>query len=179
MSRTIGRVAAIAVFLIAQATFAFAAEIKVYSTIGVQAALEELAPKFEKATGHKLTITWGTAALLVKRVQAGESADLYVLVKQSHDTLVKENKATAGPDALFASSGMAMVVKKGAPKPDLASPEALKRALLNAKAVAHTAPAGGRITANATEAEATKAFIRVISAPSAAPIYAAKGLGPD
>ena len=39
-------------------------------------ALEELAPKFEKATGHKLTITWGTAALLVKRVQAGESADL-------------------------------------------------------------------------------------------------------
>jgi hypothetical protein len=50
---------------------------------------------------------------------------------------------------------------------------------LNAKAVAHTAPAGGRITANATEAEATKAFIRFISAPSAAPIYAAKGLGPD
>jgi molybdate transport system substrate-binding protein len=143
MSRTIGRVAAIAVFLIAQATFAFAAEIKVYSTIGVQAALEELAPKFEKATGHKLTITWGTAALLVKRVQAGESADLYVLVKQSHDTLVKENKATAGPDALFASSGMAMVVKKGAPKPDISTPEAFKQTLLKAKSIAYSNPASG------------------------------------
>lgn len=143
MSRTIGRVAAIAVFLIAQATFAFAAEIKVYSTIGVQAALEELAPKFEKATGNKLTITWGTAALLVKRVQAGESADLYVLVKQSHDTLVKENKATAGPDALFASSGMAMVVKKGAPKPDISTPEAFKQTLLKAKSIAYSNPASG------------------------------------
>ena len=143
MSRNIGRVAAIAVFLIAQATFAFAAEIKVYSTIGVQAALEELAPKFEKATGNKLTITWGTAALLVKRVQAGESADLYVLVKQSHDTLVKENKATAGPDALFASSGMAMVVKKGAPKPDITTPEAFKQTLLKAKSIAYSNPASG------------------------------------
>jgi molybdenum ABC transporter, periplasmic molybdate-binding protein len=143
MSRNIGRVAAIAVFLIAQATFAFAAEIKVYSTIGVQAALEELAPKFEKATGHKLTITWGTAALLVKRVQAGESADLYVLVKQSHDTLVKENKATARPDALFASSGMAMVVKKGAPKPDITTPEAFKQTLLKAKSIAYSNPASG------------------------------------
>src|SRR5450830_696610 len=145
MSRNIGRVAAIAVFLIAQATFAFAAEIKVYSTIGVQAALEELAPKFEKATGHKLTITWGTAALLVKRVQAGESADLYVLVKQSHDTLVKENKATAGPDALFASSGMAMVVKKGAPKPDISTPDAFKQTLLKAKSIAYSNPASGGV----------------------------------
>jgi molybdate transport system substrate-binding protein len=143
MSRTIGRVAAIAIFLIAQATFAFAAEIKVYSTIGVQASLEELAPKFEKAPGNKLTITWGTAALLVKRVQAGESADLYVLVKQSHDTLVKENKATAGPDALFASSGMAMVVKKGAPKPDISTSEAFKQTLLKAKSIAYSNPASG------------------------------------
>ena len=50
MSRTMSRLAAIAVFLIAQAGLATAAEVKVFSTIGVQAALEELAPKFEKAT---------------------------------------------------------------------------------------------------------------------------------
>lgn len=54
MSRTMSRLAAIAVFLIAQAGLARAAEVKVFSTIGVQAALEELAPKFEKATGNKL-----------------------------------------------------------------------------------------------------------------------------
>jgi len=83
MSRTMSRLAAIAVFLIAQAGFVNAAEVKVFSTIGVQAALEELVPKFKQATGHKLSITWATAAILVKRVQAGETADLMVLTKQS------------------------------------------------------------------------------------------------
>jgi len=143
MSRTIGRVAAIAVFLIAQATLASAAEIKVFSTIGVQAALEELTPKFEKASGHKLTISWGTAAILVKRVQSGETADLMVLTRQSLDALTKEGKASADTDATFASSGMAMVVKKGAPKPDIGTVEKFKEALLAAKSVAYIDPASG------------------------------------
>lgn len=120
-----------------------AAEIKIFSTIGVQSALEELTPKFEKATGHKLTITWATAAILVKRVQAGETADLMVLTKQSLDTLTKDGKASAGPDANFASSGMAVVVKKGSPKPDISTPEAFKQALLKAKAIAYSDPSAG------------------------------------
>ena len=140
---SMGRLAAGFAAVILAAQTGSAAEIKVFSTIGVQAALEELAPKFEKPTGNKLTITWGTAAPLVKRVQDGESADLYVLVKQSHDTLVKENRAAAGPDSLFASSGMAMVVKKGAPKLDISTPEAFKQTLLKAKSIAYSNPASG------------------------------------
>ena len=143
MSRTMSRLAAIAVFLIAQAGFVNAAEVKVFSTIGVQAALEELAPKFEQATGHKLNITWATAAILVKRVQAGETADLMVLTKQSLDALTKDNKATVGTDAVFASSGMAMVVKQGASKPDISTPDAFKQTLLNAKSIAYSDPAHG------------------------------------
>ena len=137
------RLAAIAVFLIAQAGLVKAAEVKVFSTIGVQAALEELAPKFEQATGSKLNITWATAAILVKRVQAGETADLMVLTKQSLDALTKDNKATAGADAVFASSGMAVVVKKGAPKQDISTPDAFKQALINAKTIAYSDPAAG------------------------------------
>jgi molybdate transport system substrate-binding protein len=143
MSRTLGRAAVAAVLLFAHSTFASAAEIKVFSTIGVQAALEELAPKFEKASGHKLTVTWGTAALLVKRVQAGETADLMILTKQSLDALTKDGKASAGSDAAFASSGMAMVVKKGAPKPDISTAEAFKQTLLKAKSIAYSNPANG------------------------------------
>jgi molybdate transport system substrate-binding protein len=143
MSRTWGRSAAVAAFIAAQATFATAAEVKVFSTIGVQAALEELVPKFEKASGHKLNITWATAAVLVKRLQAGETADLLVLTKQGLDTMVKENKATAGADAVFASSGMAMVVKKGAPKPDISTAEAFKHALLKAKTISYSNPEHG------------------------------------
>jgi molybdate transport system substrate-binding protein len=138
-----GRIAAIAVFLLAQAGLVSAAEIKVFSTIGVQSALEELAPKFEQATGHKLNITWAVAAILVKRVQAGESADLYILTKQSLDALTADGKTTARADAAFASSGIAVVVKKGSPKPDISTAEAFKQALLNAKAIAYSNPAAG------------------------------------
>jgi molybdate transport system substrate-binding protein len=140
---SMGRSAAIAAFLLAQAMFASAAEIKIYSTIGVQAALEELTPKFEKASGHKLAITWGTAAMLVKRVQGGETVDLLVLTRQGLDALVKDGKAAAGSDATFASSGMAVVVKKGASKPDISTPEAFKQALLTAKSIAYSNPAAG------------------------------------
>jgi molybdate transport system substrate-binding protein len=143
MSRIIGRGAAIAAFIVAQATLAGAAEVKVFSTIGVQAALEELTPKFEKASGHKLNITWATAAVLVKRIQGGETADLLVLTKQGLETMVKENKATAGADAVFASSGMAMVVKKGAPKPDISTAEAFKQTLLKAKTISYSNPEHG------------------------------------
>jgi molybdate transport system substrate-binding protein len=143
MSRILGRGAAVAAFIVAQATLAGAAEVKVFSTIGVQAALEELTPKFEKASGHKLNITWATAAVLVKRIQGGETADLMVLTKQGLETMVKENKATSGADAVFASSGMAMVVKKGAPKPDISTPEAFKQALLKAKTISYSNPEHG------------------------------------
>jgi molybdate transport system substrate-binding protein len=143
MSRIVGRAAAVAAFMVAQASLAGAAEVKVFSTIGVQAALEELTPKFEKASGHKLNITWATAAVLVKRLQGGETADLLVLTKQGLETMVKENKATAGADAVFASSGMAMVVKKGAPKPDISTAEAFKQALLKAKSISYSNPEHG------------------------------------
>ena len=143
MSKIMGRVAAIAALLFAQAGFASAAEIKVFSTIGVQAALEELAPKFEKETGNKITITWGTAAILVKKVQAGESADLLVLTKQGLNDLIKENKVAPGSNADFASSGMGVVVKHGASKPDISTPEAYKQTLLKAKSIDYSNPASG------------------------------------
>jgi molybdate transport system substrate-binding protein len=137
-----GRIcAAVAFALVASAGWAGAAEIKVFSTIGVKAALEELTPRFEQASGHKLVITWNTAAVLMKRVQAGEAADVVVLTRQSLDTLAKEGKAVAEPT--FASSGMGLVVKKGAAKPDISTADAFKRALLDAATIAYSDPAHG------------------------------------
>ncbi len=127
----------------AQASLASASEIKVFSTIGVQAALEELAPKIEAATGNKLAITWGTAAILVRKIQAGETADLYVLTGQGLADLIKESKVAPGSEADIASSGMGVVVKHGAPRPDISTPETYKQTLLNAKAIAYSDPASG------------------------------------
>jgi len=120
-----------------------AAEISVFSTVGVQAALEELTPAFEKRSGHQLKITWATAAVLVKRLQAGESADVLVLTQQGLDAMIQEGKAQAGSNRNFSSSGMAVVVKQGAPKVDISTPEAYKQTLLNAKAIAYSNPAFG------------------------------------
>jgi molybdate transport system substrate-binding protein len=145
MIRVVGRLAAIAILVAVAGQIApvRAAEIKVFSTIGVQAALEELAPKFEQASGDKLAITFATAAILAKRVQAGETADLLILTRQSLDALSKDSKAVADTDAAFASSGIGVVVKKGAPKPDISTPDAFKQTLLAAKTVAWSDPAAG------------------------------------
>lgn len=129
--------------LLAQASFAAAGEIKVFSTIGVQAALEELTPKIEATTGSKLSITWGTAAILVRKIQAGETADLYVLTRQGLADLIKDSKVAPGSEADIASSGMGVVVKHGAPRPDISTPEAYKQTLLKAKAIAYSDPAAG------------------------------------
>jgi molybdate transport system substrate-binding protein len=143
MGRTIRRLAAIAVFLLAQAALASAAEIKVFSTVGVKSVLEDLVPKFEKATGHKLAITWSTASLLAKRVQAGEQADALILIKGNLETLQKEGKIMPGTDVIFSKSIFAVGVKAGAAKPDISTPDALKQALLASKAVSYTDPATG------------------------------------
>jgi ABC-type molybdate transport system substrate-binding protein len=142
MVKTFGRAVLGTLFTLA-AGAAHAAELKVFSTIGVQAALEQLEPQFEKQVGAKLSITWATAAMLVKRVAAGETADCYVLTAQGFDALVKQGKATGGPDSTFASSAIAMVVKKGASKPDISTPDAFKQTLLKAKSIAYSNPAAG------------------------------------
>jgi molybdate transport system substrate-binding protein len=142
MSRTIGLLAA---FIAAQVTLAGAAEIKVFSTIGVKSVLEELIPKFEMSSGHKLDVTWSTAALLAKRVESGEQADAVILIENNVETLLKGGKIVPGTDALFGQSIFAVGVRAGAPKPDISTPDAFKQSLLAAKGSAiPTRPQGAR-----------------------------------
>ena len=126
-----------------QASFASAAEIKVFSTVGVKSVLEEIIPKFEQATGNKVAITWSTAALLMKRVEAGEQADALILIKGNIDALQKAGKIMPGTDLIFSKSIFAVGIKAGTPKPDISTPEAFKKALLASKAVSYTNPATG------------------------------------
>ncbi|HEX3164297.1 MAG TPA: substrate-binding domain-containing protein, partial [Pseudolabrys sp.] len=90
MTKSMIPLAAVAVLLLAPMTVVSAAEIKVYSTIGVKSVMEELIPKFEKSSGHKLNVTWSTAALLAKRVESGEQADALILIKNNVETLLKD-----------------------------------------------------------------------------------------
>ncbi|HET7765739.1 MAG TPA: substrate-binding domain-containing protein [Burkholderiales bacterium] len=112
-----------------------AAEIKVLASNGVKAALEELAPAFERQTGHKLSITFGLAAVLKRQIEAGEPFDYAILTDAGIADLVKQGKVDGASRAAIARSGVGIGIKKGAPRSDIGTPDALKRTLLAAKSI--------------------------------------------
>src|ERR1700733_8200706 len=119
------------------------AELTIYSTIGVRSAAEELFRQFGKTSGHTLAVTWGTAPMLVKRIESGETADVLILSRAGIDALLKQGKIAPGSDVTLAGSGVAIAVKAGAPKPDISTPEALRETLLKTKAIAYSEPSAG------------------------------------
>jgi molybdate transport system substrate-binding protein len=118
-------------------------DLVVFSTIGVRSAAEQLFAQFDRTSGHKLAVTWATAPMLVKRIEDGETPDVVVLSRAGIDALQKQGKLAAGSDVTLASSGVGIAVKAGAPKPDISTPEALKRTLLAAKSIAYSEPSAG------------------------------------
>jgi len=119
------------------------AELTVYSSIGVRSAAEQLFRKFEKGHSCSLAVTWGTAPMLVARIEAGETADVLILSRAGIDALRKQGKVAAGSDVALAGSGVAIAVKAGAPKPDISTPAALKATLLKARSIAYSEPSAG------------------------------------
>ena len=128
-------------WLLVLSIVAQAAEMKVLSAIAVQPVMEDLGPKFERATSHKLAMTFDSVGGVVKRVQGGEPADVVVIARQGIDDLVKDGKAAADSVTVVARSFLGVAVRKGAPKPDISSPEAFKRMLRNAKSMTYSNPA--------------------------------------
>jgi molybdate transport system substrate-binding protein len=138
-------IAAVAALIVATGA-ARAAEIDAMITTAMKAAIDELAPPFERAGSHTLRVVYGPSGGLVRRLNGGEPADLIVVDSKALDALVSEGKVVGGRTDV-ARTGIGIAVRKGGPRPDVSSAEALKRALLAAKSIAHTAPAGGGITA--------------------------------
>jgi len=125
------------------ATPVLAAELKVMSTVALNAPLDDLKPKFESATGHKLTIVYGLIAELKKRVEGGEAADVMILSRGALDDLQTQGKVASGSVVNLASSYVAIAVRAGAPKPDISTADALKRTLLDGKSIVYADPAKG------------------------------------
>lgn len=120
-----------------------AAEVKVLSAVPMRAVMEDLGPKFERATGHKLAILFSNLGKIVKRVQGGETPDVVIIPRQGIDGFLTDGKASAGNVTDIARVGFGVAVRKGAPKPDISSPEAFKGALLAAKSITYGNPASG------------------------------------
>jgi len=120
-----------------------AAEISVLSTQAPQEAYLELVAQFETATGHKVRTDFTGTVNVQKRLAAGESFDLIIMAAPAIDEQIKLGKALAGSRVDFAKSGNGVAVRKGAPRPDIGSVEALRRTLLSARSIGYsTGPSG-------------------------------------
>jgi len=124
-----------------------AAEIDAMITTAMKVAIEDLAPPFERTSGHVLRVSYGPSGGLARRLNGGEPADLIVVESKVLDELIRQSKVAPGRTDV-ARTGIGIAVRKGAPKPDVSSAEALRRTLLAAKTIGHTAPAGGGVTAS-------------------------------
>jgi molybdate transport system substrate-binding protein len=120
-----------------------AAEIKVLTAGAFKQVVLALIPEFEKQSGHKVAVDNGTAGELKKRIEGGEAFDVAVITPAVVDELTTKGKLVAGSRANLASVGVGVVVKEGAPKPDVSTVEKFKQALLAAKSVAYIDPASG------------------------------------
>jgi len=131
----------------AMAGTAQAADITVLATPGVKEAYLAIVPQFEKASGNKVATTWAGTADVMKRMSAGEVFDAVILASNSLEELIDTGKLMAGSRADVARSLVGVAVRAGAPKPDISSPEALKKTLLAAKSIGiSTGPSGVYLT---------------------------------
>ena len=128
---------------IAAATAAHAADMKILTAGAMKAVVLELVPAFEKETGHKAVIDNDTAGGLARRIEGGEAFDLAVITPGVINDLAAKGKIVAGSRVNVARVGVGVVVKEGAPLPDVSNVEAFKRALIAAKTVAYIDPASG------------------------------------
>ena len=127
---------------------AFAADVHVMISAGFYAAYSELAPAFERATGHRLITTRGPSLgdspeAIPARLARGEAADVVILDAASADEIAKRGLVQAGSKVLLAHSQVGMVVRAGASKPDIRSVEAFRRLLLAVNSIAYSDSASG------------------------------------
>jgi molybdate transport system substrate-binding protein len=141
-------VARVAVLVLLTAVAVHADGITVMSSGAMSAALRELMPAFERASGSTLTVVSGgsvagAADSIPDRLQRGERADVVIMAAAGIDDLAKAGHLAAGSRVDLARSSIGLAVRAGAPKPDIGSVDALRRALLAAKSVAYSASVSG------------------------------------
>ncbi len=110
---------------------------KLLCTNGVKSVMLDILPEFQRMNATTVAVTWGAAAALMKEIEAGAACDLAILTAEAIDDLIKRGRVVGGRTDL-ARSGIGLAVRAGANKPDISTPEALKRALLAARSVGHS-----------------------------------------
>ena len=119
-----------------------AAEVTLIAPGGIRAALDQMIPAFEKATGHKVTATFGSGGGTKDRVIKGEPFDVPI-VQLPLEPVIASGHVVAASETRLATVSMGVAVRTGAPKPDISTADAVKRLLLGSKAISYPNAASG------------------------------------
>jgi len=121
-----------------------AAEIRVLSSGSLKAALSQLLPDFQKSSGNTgATIEYGPAGAITGRIQKDDAADVVIVSRSQLQKLESNGKVVQGSLVNIAGIALGVAVRKGAPKPDISTVDAFKRALLSARSIGYRDPATG------------------------------------
>jgi molybdate transport system substrate-binding protein len=140
------RLLAIVVALLAGTVTTRAAEIDAFISTAIKSVTDELLPPFARRSGHTIAASFAPSGALIPRLDRGEPVDVFLTDAAAIDALIARGKIMPGRVDL-ARTGIGIAVRKGAPRPDVSSAQALRRALLAAKSIGHAAASGGSITA--------------------------------
>ena len=111
--------------------------LRVLVSNGMKGTMEELQPQCEKAVGRPLAIQFGSTASLKKRIEMGEAFDVTIITTEAIGDLINQGKLTAASRTDVGRSELGIGIRAGAPKPDIRTPEALKKTLRDAKSITY------------------------------------------
>ena len=152
------RSAAMALALMALgANPAVSAEIRVFTSAATLQAQQAYAGKFAQATGNHVAFTAGTVREIETRLRGAERPDVVVLPVPMMETLDKVGTFRPATRTSLARVGIGIVVRAGNPAPDISTVDAVRKALLAARSIAHPDPQGGGIAG----AQITRMFERL------------------
>jgi len=135
-------VLAMTVVLAVSYTTAAQTEVTVIGPGGVRAAVEKLVPGFEAKTGYKVKPTFGSGGGTHAQVVKGDEFDV-VIVQPPYEDVIASGNVMKDTEKVLANVPVGVAVKKGAPKPDISNAAAVKKMLLDAKAVSYPNASGG------------------------------------
>jgi molybdate transport system substrate-binding protein len=121
---------------------AWAQEVTLIAPGGMRCPLDRMKPDFERKTGHAVKVTIGSGGATHQQVVRGEPFDVPVVQPPYQDVLASGN-VVGSSETPLATVAIVVAVRKGDPKPDISTPEAVKRMLLAAKAISYPDGAGG------------------------------------
>lgn len=174
MKHWLSTIAAIALMLVSAHGARAQEEITVLAPGIMRGPIEQLIPGFEAKTGHKVKATYGAEDATKQQVIRGEAFDVPVL-EVPYANVIASGNVLPGSETPVASISVGVAVRKGAPKPDISTADAVKSMLLGAKAISFRTlpqprPRGLALRTRSRSSASSSSCSRRSSSPKAAPV---------